>query len=203
MTTIACEPWMQLIDGTQFFLLKPKIESSQIDMIARVLSRIPRFGGHSIESYSVAQHCVIVHDIARRRMLDKNVTMPFRRDIRLAALLHDAHEAFVGDMTSPMKSAITELIGEKAFREIDSITEKIDVQIAKAFGFATSWFYSEEIKYADLAALATEKRDLMVPSDEPWIDMPEPEKFLLRAWPAAEAEDRFLQTYHNIASSYT
>ena len=105
------------------------------------LSRLCRFGGQCQEFYSVAQHSVWVY----RRIRDW-----YREpEIWLQALLHDASEAYIIDVPSPLKQLLPE------YRAIE---DKFEAAIFEKFDLANK---RQVIKRADLEALATEARDLM------------------------------------------
>ena len=72
------------------------LNTIKIEDIAHALSRLPRFGGHLNRHYSVAQHSVLCANLARTKN-DKK-----------AALLHDASEAYLLDMPTPIKAKLTE-----------------------------------------------------------------------------------------------
>jgi hypothetical protein len=82
--------WFRTYTGQWVDLLNPRPEDVTFESIARPLSRICRFGGHCRDHYSVAQHSVEVS----RRCLQENA---------LIGLLHDASEAFIADIVSPLK----------------------------------------------------------------------------------------------------
>lgn len=83
--------WMQVFSGGKFYPLDPRPSEVHLVDIANALARICRFGGHCVlPHYSVAQHSVIVASL---------VPTGFRR----VALLHDAAEAYVGDVIRPIK----------------------------------------------------------------------------------------------------
>ena len=82
--------WMQTFTGRQFFPLAPRADEVDPVDIAHALSMICRYGGHTTRFYSVAEHCVLMsHAVPKEHAL--------------AALLHDATEAYVGDMVRPLK----------------------------------------------------------------------------------------------------
>lgn len=85
----------------KFNLVFPDIARIEIEEIAHALAHICRFGGHSPEYYSVAQHSVLVSCLAPVKL-------------KKAALLHDASEAYTGDVIKPLKN----LLG-KAFADIE------------------------------------------------------------------------------------
>lgn len=79
--------------GTFFDFADESTWEFRITTIAWALARIHRFNGHCIGWYSVAEHCVRVSELVSR-------------DNALAGLLHDAHEAFVGDVSGPLKTLL-------------------------------------------------------------------------------------------------
>ncbi len=84
--------------GKSIDLAKPHPSSICIEDIAWHLSRLPRFGGatRSTTVYTVAQHSILVLNRVRQIDPDALVTT------QIHALLHDAHEAYIGDVTRPM-----------------------------------------------------------------------------------------------------
>ena len=118
--------------------------------IAHALSQICRFGGHTRQFYSVAQHSVGVADL-----------LP--QEFKLYGLLHDAAEAYLGDMVQPLKR----MPHNSENRELEvGMLAKIHI----AFGLDPypSQTAAAAIHEADLMMLATERRDLLPPNDEPW-----------------------------------
>ena len=132
----------QLIDFTN-----PRPESINILDIAEALSKLCRFTGHTSTFYSVAQHCCFVHDLCPIEM-------------RPWALLHDAHEAYIGDVIAPLKNALHAMGGGTA---LAAIANDLDKAIAIRFGL--SWPVPDEVrkrvKHADLVALNTERYVLL------------------------------------------
>lgn len=89
----------------------PKAEYIEIDDIAHALSYITRANGHFSRFFSVARHCINCAEEARLRNYSTRV--------QLLCLLHDAAEAYIGDMTRPLKLRIP------AFSEIEKEYQKI------------------------------------------------------------------------------
>lgn len=174
MTTTTQAPWIQTIDGHAFNLLAPDSSHISIRTIATVLSRLCRFGGHSRQFYSVADHSVRVCDLVMN-------ALPRQHAVHLAALLHDAHEAFsgFGDVCRPAKMLAP---------VIDQIHAGINDAIAERFKFSVDLFDHELIHHADNVMLATELRDLMRTPPVPWDWLPPPNP--LRVYP---------QTMHDAA----
>ncbi|MFN4143588.1 HD domain-containing protein [Aestuariivirga sp.] len=94
--------WQRMLSGRRLDLLNPSPLDIEIEDIAHGLARVARWNGQTKgdHAFSVAQHCVLVEEIARH--LDPGLG----RAERLAALLHDAPEYVVGDMISPFKAAL-------------------------------------------------------------------------------------------------
>lgn len=108
-----------------------------IEDIAEGLSKECRFGGHCMGFYSVAQHSLHVSSI-----------LP--PELRFEGLLHDATEAYMRDIPSPLKEILPDYVErEKALEAV----------IRRKFGLPEK--QSPAVKAADLIALATEKRDLL------------------------------------------
>ncbi len=98
-----------------FTPLKPKKEHIKIEDIAHSLSLMTRANGHFPEFYSVGQHCIHCYEEALARGYDKRMA--------LACLLHDASEAYLADITRPVKKNLPKyLVIEKVLQ--DAIYEK-------------------------------------------------------------------------------
>lgn len=91
-----------MLSGRRLDLLNPSPDDIEIEDIAHGLARVARWNGQTTGShaFSVAQHSLIVEDIARQQ----NTNLPAAW--RLAILLHDAPEYVIGDMISPFKAAL-------------------------------------------------------------------------------------------------
>jgi len=102
--------------GALFDLLNPDPRAVDFGVIAEHLSKINRFRGATIAPYSVAQHSVIVADHLPPEM-------------RVYGLLHDAHEAYIGDVSAPTEAALV-LLGMTA--ALDILRANIDAAIWQA-----------------------------------------------------------------------
>ena len=142
-------PWIQTASGRQFFLLDPRAEDVEPFDVAHALSLTCRFAGHTREHYSVAQHSVLVGQLVPP-------------ELEVHALLHDAAEAYLGDITRPLKQALALLHPGAETSPYDAITERVDAAIAERFGMrALDAHEHDAIKRADIVALATERRDVV------------------------------------------
>jgi 5'-deoxynucleotidase YfbR-like HD superfamily hydrolase len=94
--------WQRMLSGRRLDLLNPSPLDIEIEDIAHGLARVARWNGQTKGDHalSVAQHCVLVTEIAGQ------LSPALAREEKLAALLHDAPEYVVGDMISPFKAAL-------------------------------------------------------------------------------------------------
>jgi hypothetical protein len=130
--------------GKMFDLLEPDPERIDLRDITHALARIGRFTGHGDRIFTDAQHSVLVCDLA-----------PV--SLKRWALLHDAEEAYVGDVSSPMKGAMRViqthdtqgLQGGPYASPFDVIRDRVRDAVAIRFGVPV-----EDVReYDDLAAL--------------------------------------------------
>jgi uncharacterized protein len=166
--------------GEYFHLLYPHLSLYTIEDIAHGLSHICRFTGQVRSFYSVAQHSVLVS-----RLVPEHLA--------LQGLMHDASEAFLGDVASPLKQLLPE------YKDIE---RRVEDDIADRFGLPRGM--DPEVKRADLIALATEKRDLM-PSTGDWPVPPgyhgvSPDTMPITPWTATFSRFMFLRRYSELTS---
>lgn len=133
--------------------------------ICGALSQLCRFGGHTRHFYSVAQHSVLVHDIIEAALLEDSHTLEGKRQTLLAALLHDAHEAYLLDVPAPIKPHV---VGYSC------TAHQVQAAIDERFGLRPDIIDHAAIKVADKAALRIEARDLMRSKGEWWINQADP-----------------------------
>lgn len=134
-----------LRSGNYFDFLAPETSPILIEDIAWGLAYTCRFGGQSTAFWSVAQHSIEVS-----RIVDPAAA--------LEGLLHDAAEAYVGDIVGPLKQLLPE------FRAIE---KRVEAAIAKTFSLRLDEWH-DTIKHADLRLLRTEQRDLTNGSGDNW-----------------------------------
>ena len=166
------------VSGMDVDLLEPKPEQILLGDIAHSLARVARFVGHTTGDvpWNVAQHSLLVEQLIPEDAAPAD---------RLRALLHDAHEAYVGDMVSPVKWALdAESVqayvrmgmmpsGMSPSAHWNTIVARLDAAIHAAFGLAIpDGAVAAAIKTADLTALAVEKELFMSPSRRPWSILP-------------------------------
>lgn len=160
-------PYLRTASGRKFPLINPSPSDIVLQDIAHALGNLCRFTGHTQRVYTVAEHCVLVALILREQ--------GYNTETQLLGLLHDAAEAYVGDLSSPLKHAMDTIVprdeyenrteGTAAFRSIEAgVVRAILVQYGFA-GYEQS-FSTGPIKDADIIAGITEARDLMISYDE-------------------------------------
>ncbi len=145
---------IMLASGALFDLTDPDGSDFTLQDIAHGLGQVCRFAGQTNRFYSVAEHC---------RHVARLVPVEHAR----AALLHDASEAFIGDVTRPLKALLPD------YREIEA---RVEGAIAERF---LSWderkaggLKAPPIKGADLAMCLVEARELMPTAPGYWSGLP-------------------------------
>lgn len=124
--------------GHYINVFDPKPESIDIEDIAHALSHVCRFGGHTKEFYSVAQHSIEVMELCSD-------------DNKLSALLHDASEAYMCDMPRPIKRHLPD------YKKVEN-----GLMHAIAQRFDLPWPFSPEIKQKDSLMLEWEHEHLIL-----------------------------------------
>lgn len=174
--------WMQTYSRVMFEPLNPYPEQVRIEDIAHALSMICRFGGHTRRFYSVAEHSV-------------HVSRHCAPEDAMAGLLHDAAEAYVGDLIRPIKH-LPELT---AYRDAE---DHLLAMILQSEGLAPE--LPASVHYADNAVLAAERdhQDIVGGAVAPWADLPPPPRvdFMVDGDPYW-AKQRFLARYRELKRS--
>jgi 5'-deoxynucleotidase YfbR-like HD superfamily hydrolase len=195
--------WMQTLNGTKWNLMAPRTADVDFREIAHALSVLPRFLGHTTKPYSVAEHSCHVHDYLDREGLNETVC--------LWGLLHDAHEAFTGDLTTPLKAALIASAeensgeGDVVRKALKDVQARQDDVIFAAAGLTpalarmnpnTRNAMGAQVKAADRACLVAERHAVMGPSPAPW-DAPyegvPDTRIKVEGWTSAFAARAFLR----------
>ncbi len=154
--------------GIAFDLLNPQPEMILLEDIIHSLSLINRFNGAARFPYSVAQHSLYVAGL-----------LP--DEFKLHGLLHDAPEAYVGDMVSPLKKIMSQ------YKEVEANISRV---VANVFGL--SYPAPAEVKKADLAVLSAEREQVLNPSYGPWYkDFPLPADIHIEEMSWSQVKDLF------------
>lgn len=178
--------WICTFTGAKFFVTDPHPDDVFIEDIAHALSFICRYGGHCREFYSVAQHSFGVWQYAVEYR-------PNEPRVHAWALLHDAAEAYLGDMVRPLKLSLP---------EYKRIEEKVELVVISALGFdAPTPEERAFVKYADDVLLMTERRDLLNHRDIEWTPRAKPRNEPIVPWDAQTAKWNFLHAFRVILAA--
>lgn len=201
---------IETVSGKRVNVTCPDKNDIALDDIAWALSRIPRFAGHTITEipYNVAQHSVYVASLAEGILTGSLViTLPedikksvrdiishgYNSSVLIKAQLHDAHEAYTGDIPSPIKK-IPEL--RDTFKLIEM---RLDHAIFSKFEL-TELTNDEKIliKFCDKLAQAIEGYQFMPSRGKDW-NLPKPSLLMLQKFPAPTSPT---ESYKNFISHY-
>lgn len=171
------ETCISVANGDFFDYLSPETHEYSIDVIAHALSNLCRYGGHSRRFYSVAEHSVVVSHLVPSRYA-------------LVGLLHDASEAYCGDVASPLKRLIPD------YRRIED-----RVQEAIANHFNLPFPFPKEVHVADKRAYLTERRMITDGTDALWHTEFKPSsKVKIVGFTPAQAKSLFLNRYKELTN---
>lgn len=169
--------WMQTFTGRAFYPLK--LEKSDINRydIAHSLAMQCRYNGHTSRFYSVAEHSILMSQVVPE-------------EDALWALLHDAPEAYIGDMVRPLKRHL------KEFREID---ERIMGAVCEKFDIP--YDMPDSVKEADNRIIENERKELLGQEPLPWTVHGQPLlDVVITGWMPDEAEKRYLDRLHELTA---
>lgn len=172
--------WAQSFTGRKFWPGDPRPEDVCLEDIAHALAHVCRFGGHVPVAYSVAQHSVLV----------SHVCPPAHA---LVGLMHDATEAYLGDVIRPLKT----LLPSYALLE-----ERWAKAIGQALGLGDELAHlPDAVKDADRCALETERRDVVTQcaTSREWRQCVAPVAARIVPLSAAEAKKAFLARWAELA----
>ncbi|MBK5959761.1 hydrolase [Rhodoplanes elegans] len=188
--------WQRMLSGRRLDLLDPSPLDVEIEDIAHGLARVARWNGQTAGDhiFSVAQHTLLVEEIARRRCGAVD------RRLGLALLLHDAPEYVIGDMISPFKAVMGGAYKTVEHRLLAAIHLRFGlpptlpdetVRIVKDADRGAAFL--EATRLAGFA-VAEAKKFFGTPPDLP-VRI---EQDFLHPWPAGVAERRFLERFSKI-----
>jgi len=170
--------------GRYVDLANPQPDMICIEDIAHHLSYINRFTGAANRGYSVASHSLYVANLVEPKY-------------QLQALLHDATEAYLGDVSSPLKSILP------GYRLLE---RQMHAAIAAKFGIEP--ILPEEVHHADRQAYVRE-RSILFDKGAPACDDPDyavygsvemPTAWLVSFSPEA-IKDRFMRKFNELYAS--
>ena len=172
--------WIQTYTGKQFWPLDPRPEDLDIVDIAHALSNICRFTGHCRTFYSVAEHSCHV-----------SIILP--PELKLWGLLHDASEAYLCDIASPVKHQMP---------HYQRFERRLMLTVAERFNLLAEYSNYPElptlVHEADMTLCATEVRDLMGAPPVPWRPLPPPLPEVIVPMSPGRAELWFLRLWEEL-----
>jgi len=179
MKTNELEPWIETYTGKTFYFLDPKPEQIDIRDIAHSLAYTCRYTGHSKRFYSVAEHSLFVSYLAADP---------------LAGLLHDASEAYITDIASPIKPYL---------QNYKDLEDMIMGRISAVFGF--KYPLDEDIKDCDATQLKTEAKHLLKSGGQPWAHLYPTKRahgITPQCLPPEAAEKAFLERFEEVRNDW-
>lgn len=201
--------WIQTRTGRKFSLFATRAEDVEIRDIAHALSNLCRFTGHCAEFYSVAEHSLrvsfrcaeLVYAILDQPEFgggEEDLREPARQAARWG-LLHDASEAYLGDVARPLKHST----GMEEYRQAETA---VQLRVCERFGLPVA--APPEVHVADDELLWTEVRDLMVPLHPEWrTTVKEPREPLphvrVAAWAPQKARHMFLRRFAELFPEFS
>lgn len=173
--------WIQTHSGRQYYPTDPRPGDILMDDVAHALSMQCRYVGHCSRFYSVAEHSIYVSKLVPR-------------EHALAGLLHDAQEAYIHDISRPLKASLPDY---KAIEELNWFV------IAARFGLPLE--LPKCVKQADGDMLFVERRQLFPhPHPEGWgLGLIEPDPYPevgLLGWPQHIAKSRFIERFYELTN---
>lgn len=138
------ESYIETFSGRRFYFLNPQPEDIDIKDIAHALSMNCRYTGHCDRFYSVAE-------------LSWHMSRMAPEGLEMACLLHDASEAYITDIASPIKQHLPD------YQEME---DRLMKAIASKFGF--DYPLNPIVKHLDLTMLSTEAHYLLSSRGDTW-----------------------------------
>ena len=124
----------------------------RVDTIAHALSNLCRYNGHTERFYSVAEHCLLVQLVVDVRATGLGLTPEQRAMLSFEALVHDAVEAYLGDVCAPFKKM-------PEFASYRQAEARLSSELRKWFGLASD--EPELVRQIDVEIRGTERHWLM------------------------------------------
>jgi hypothetical protein len=167
--------WIQTYSGERFDLANPTPEMVNIEDIAHSLAYQCRYTGHCAGFYSVAQHSVHLS----YHIPDENLA--------LQALMHDAHEAYAGDMAAPTKLVVPD------YALFEARMQRV---VQRRFNLPPLddmvKLYDRRLCYTEMLALFDDELD--------WRFEVEPLDIPIVPWPCGVAEVRFMSRFEELTN---
>ncbi len=167
-------PWIQTWSGRRFFPLSPQAEDVFLGDIAHALAFKCRYGGHTIRHYSVAEHSVLLSRLVPG-------------EHALAALFHDAGEAYLPDVFAPIKRYLA------GFADIE---HRVHAVILEALGLPGG--IPPIVNDYDKRILRDEAFQCFSSMPHPWAFHGDPLGVQLHFWSPERAQTEFILRYEKL-----
>lgn len=169
-----------LVNGDFFDFKNPRAHDYDIKSIAHALSNLCRYTGHTKRFYSVAEHSVLVSRLVPEKYA-------------FEGLMHDASEAYCGDVASPLKRLIPK------YKEIEE-----GVQEAIAMYYGLVYPFPKEVHEADVLAYVTERQSISnTGTDGIWFTDVEPANLTVKGLAPSSAYKLFMERYEELTANGT
>ena len=175
-------PWITTYSGRRFFLTRATPNDIFIEDIAHGLSNICRYVGQCREFYSVAEHSVRMAEVALTPRM------------KLLALLHDAPEAYIGDMGSLLKASLPQYKAVESYL-MGVIGKRFSLEEPTSFEIATTKLLDEQIRTPEVLSL--------FPVHEGWVLLDFDSGTLkpygtIHPWSPKKAERKFFKMFKEL-----
>lgn len=177
--------WIQTHSGKAFYPLEPRMQDIDIKDISHALSNLCRFTGHCKTAYSVGQHSVLC-------VWFGSLNYTLTREEKLYLLLHDGSEAYLGDVSSPIKYS-------EYMKEYLKLEYTLQSMIYTKYGLSEK--VPDVVAEIDARMLATEKRDLVTPGPE-WSGLAKPFPQIITPWQPKVTRHYFLDLFDKLWHPY-
>lgn len=178
--------WTHTSRGRALDLLNPVAADIDLNEIGRALGHQCRYNGCLTHFYSVAEHSVHM----ARYFLDIG-----DHESALGALLHDAAEAYTGDISHPVQEVLFR-DNDKARLAYQQMQMRLDMLIAEKVGCGVTLLHSPKVREADLRILLDERERLLVGRPRPWaVESMQPLGVRIQCWTPQEATRRWFNLF--------
>jgi hypothetical protein len=178
--------WTHTSRGRALDLLDPQPDDVDLAEIALALGNQCRYNGCVLRFYSVAEHSVLISEALERGGC--------ARELQLGGLLHDAAEAYTGDITWPMQAVLFDgEYGRQPRLRYKAVQSRLGALIAAKAGIDPCYLHDDLVRHADLRILLDEREVLLAGRPRPWdIEGLAPLGVTITGWLPDEARQRWL-----------
>jgi 5'-deoxynucleotidase YfbR-like HD superfamily hydrolase len=172
---------METYTGGMYWPCDPRVDEVHPLDVAHALSNLCRFGGHARRFYSVAEHAILMCDYVR-------TALGRPREDCLLALVHDAAEAYTGDVPRPLKRSL-----QRSSVDFCDMLTRNELVVAQRFGVPHE--LPDWLREVDDRIVSDEREQVMdTRRINDWWEHPKGKLGVeLQFWTPMQAEVRFLK----------